>query len=188
MVANALAVLKAGEALGFSIPDLAKGLSAFVPEKGRWERTALAGFNNVWVINDAYNANPDSAKASLKAFLSTARPDMQHILVLGGMKELGDFSREYHEKLGLWLAGQPHIDALFTIGEEAQWIADAANNATYPVRYAADVTHAVQQIAGGSVRLENAILYLKGSRAYKLDGIPEALTQLHNLQLGEARS
>ena len=188
MVANALAVLKTGEALGFSAQELARGLSAFVPEKGRWERTALAGFNNVWVINDAYNANPDSAKASLKAFLSTARPDMQHILVLGGMKELGDFSREYHEKLGLWLAGQPHIGALFTIGEEAQWIADAASNAAYPVRYAGNVAHAVQQIADGPVRLENAILYLKGSRAYRLDEIPEALIQQHNLQLGEARS
>lgn len=185
MVANALGVLKAGEALGFSVPELAAGLSQFVPEKGRWERIALEGFQNVWVINDAYNANPDSAKASLKAFLSTARPDMKHILVLGGMKELGDFSQEYHEKLGLWLAGQSHIDALFTIGEEGQWIADAAGNAQYPVRYAATVEHAVQQIAQGSVPLENAVLYLKGSRAYKLDEIPQALTRENNLKVGE---
>ena len=188
MVANALGVLKAGEALGLSVSDLAKGLSTFAPEKGRWERMALPGFNNVWVINDAYNANPDSAKASLKAFLSTARPEMKHILVLGGMKELGDFSREYHEKLGLWLAGQPHIDALFTIGEEGQWIADAASSATYPVRYAATLEHAVQQISGSAVTLENAVLYLKGSRAYRLDEIPAALTQQHNLQVGEACS
>lgn len=187
MVTNALGVLKAGEALGFSVPDLAKGLSDFMPEKGRWERMALPGFHNVWVINDAYNANPDSAKASLKAFLSTARPEMKHILVLGGMKELGDFSQEYHEKLGLWLAGQPHIDALFTIGEEGQWIAEAAGNATFPVRYAATLEHAVQQIANGVVPLENAVLYLKGSRAYRLDEIPEALTQHHTLQPGEAR-
>jgi UDP-N-acetylmuramoyl-tripeptide--D-alanyl-D-alanine ligase len=186
MVANALGVLKAGEALGFSVQQLASGLSSFVPEKGRWERTALDGYANVWVINDAYNANPDSAKASLKAFLSTARPDMKHILVLGGMKELGDASQQYHEQLGVWLAGQPHIDALFTVGEEGEWLADAAQNAIFPVRYAADVDHVVCQLADGPVPLENAVLYLKGSRAYKLDEIPAALTQAkQRLPMGE---
>jgi UDP-N-acetylmuramoyl-tripeptide--D-alanyl-D-alanine ligase len=186
MVANALGVFKVGEALGLSVQEIAKGLSEFVPEKGRWERTALEGYNNVWVINDAYNANPDSAKASLKAFLSTARPESKHILVLGGMKELGDFSREYHEKLGLWLAGQPHIDALFTVGEEGQWIADAAGNAIFPVRYAADTDQVVRQLLEGPVPLDNAVLYLKGSRAYKLDEIPAALLQAQSqVALGE---
>lgn len=185
MVANALGVLKAGESLGLSVADLAKGLSDFAPEKGRWERVALKGYHNVWVIDDAYNANPDSAKASLKAFLATARPERQHFLVIGGMKELGDFSQRYHEELGLWLAGQPHIDALFTLGDEGQWIAEAAGNATYPVRFAKDVNHLVEQLTAGSFTLENAVLYMKGSRAYKLDAIPALLEQsLPNLNKG----
>ncbi len=177
MVANALGVLKAGEALGFPVAGLATGLSAFVPEKGRWERTALPGYENVWIINDAYNANPDSAMASLKAFLSTARVGLRHILVLGGMKELGDFSREYHEELGRWLAGQAHIDALFTVGEEGQWLVDAAKGASYPVSFSADVSDVIQQLQASA--LENAVLYLKGSRAYRLDEIPVGLQQVH---------
>jgi UDP-N-acetylmuramoyl-tripeptide--D-alanyl-D-alanine ligase len=178
MVSNALGVLKVGEALGFSAQALASGLSQFRPEKGRWERVALQGYRDVWVIDDAYNANPDSAKASLKAFLSTVKAGKQHFLVIGGMKELGDFSRNYHEELGLWLAGQPHIDALFTLGEEGQWLADAAANATFPVRHAQDVPHLIRQLSEGSFTLENTVLYLKGSRAYKLDEIPAGLEQV----------
>jgi UDP-N-acetylmuramoyl-tripeptide--D-alanyl-D-alanine ligase len=178
MVSNALGVLKVGEALGFSAQALASGLSQFRPEKGRGERVALQGYRDVWVIDDAYNANPDSAKASLKAFLSTVKPGKQHFLVIGGMKELGDFSREYHEALGFWLAGQPHIDALFTLGEEGQWLADAASNATFPVRHAQDVPHLIRQLSEGSFTLENTVLYLKGSRAYKLDEIPAGLERV----------
>lgn len=177
MVSNALGVLKAGQALGLNLNDLAQGLSQFVPEKGRWERTPLAGYHNVWVINDAYNANPDSAMASLTAFLSTADEQKRHILVLGGMKELGDFTQNYHEKIGRWLAGQRKVDALFTVGEEARWIADAAQNAQFPVRYADTIEHLAYQLANSSIPLEDAVIYLKGSRAYKLDELPAALTQ-----------
>jgi UDP-N-acetylmuramoyl-tripeptide--D-alanyl-D-alanine ligase len=185
MVSNALGVLKVGEALGFAPAQLATGLSQFAPEKGRWERVFLKGFEDVCVIDDAYNANPDSAKASLKAFLSTARPDKRHYLVIGGMKELGDFTQSYHEELGRWLAGQPHIDALFTLGEEGVWLADAASNATYPIRHAQSVEHLVSQLTSGSFELAHAIVYLKGSRAYKLDTIPAALeSAVQNLNRG----
>lgn len=185
MVSNALGVLKVGEALGFTAAQLAKGLSQFAPEKGRWERVFLKGFDDVCVIDDAYNANPDSAKASLKAFLSTARPDKRHYLVIGGMKELGDFTQSYHEELGRWLAGQPHIDALFTLGEEGSWLADAASSATYPIRHAQSVEQLVSQLTSGSFELAHAIVYLKGSRAYKLDTIPAALeSALQNLNRG----
>jgi UDP-N-acetylmuramoyl-tripeptide--D-alanyl-D-alanine ligase len=179
MVSNALGVLKAGQALGLDLQKLAHGLAQFVPEKGRWERTALAGYTNVWIINDAYNANPDSAMASIKAFLETATQRQRHILVLGGMKELGDFTQEYHEKLGRWLAAQSAVDALFTVGEEARWIADAAQNARFPVRYAETIEHLTQQLALGSIPLEDAVIYLKGSRAYKLDDLPAALSQIN---------
>jgi UDP-N-acetylmuramoyl-tripeptide--D-alanyl-D-alanine ligase len=188
MVANALGVLKVGEALGFTAAQLAPGLSSFVPEKGRWERTELAGCRNVWVINDAYNANPDSAQASIKAFLATARPEFKHVLVLGGMKELGTFSRAYHEELGRWLAEQPHIDWLIAIGEEGEWLADAAHQAVYPVNFASSVEDAVPLLQAGPVSMENAVLYLKGSRAYKLDEIPEALMRRQQesaMQVGE---
>ena len=185
MVSNALGVFKVGEALGFPPSDIARGLSAFVPEKGRWERMPLDGYTNAWVINDAYNANPDSAMASLKAFLSMPRDGLRNILVLGGMKELGDFSREAHEELGRWLAQQAGIDRLIAVGEEGQWLAKAAKAAQYPVDFASTVEEGIQHLLKGA--LDNAIIYLKGSRAYQLDTIPQALTDARqqNLQLGE---
>lgn len=183
MVSNALGVLRLGEALGFSVAALAEGLSAFVPEKGRWERTPLDGFSNVWVINDAYNANPDSAKASLKAFLETASPEMSQILVLGGMKELGSLSESYHRELGVWLSSQTSVAALFTIGAEAECLADTVRQqASYPVFFAEDVQQATQQVLQAFASLENAVLYLKGSRAYHLDELPQLLQDSSSVQ------
>jgi UDP-N-acetylmuramoyl-tripeptide--D-alanyl-D-alanine ligase len=189
MVSNALGVFKAGEALGFSANQIAKGLSAFVPEKGRWERTPLQGYTNTYVINDAYNANPDSAMASLKAFLSTVRSGLRHVLILGGMKELGDFTRSSHEELGRWLAQQPGIDRLIAVGEEGGWLAKAAQGASYPVDFAPTVQEAVQRLLKDSP-LDNTVIYLKGSRAYQLDVIPQALTDARekNLELGEVNA
>jgi UDP-N-acetylmuramoyl-tripeptide--D-alanyl-D-alanine ligase len=184
MVSNALGVLKLGESLGFPPEDLARGLSAFSPPDGRGERRPLKGFPGVQVVNDAYNANPDSAKASLQAFLQTftvpgARRDAKPVLVLGGMKELGDFSEEYHRALGRWLAEQPGIAALFTVGEEAGWLAEAARpTADYPVFHAADVEAVATRLLAEEVPLKDTVLYLKGSRAYRLEELPDCLTRM----------
>ncbi len=176
MVANALGVFKVGEALGFSPAQLAPGLSRFRTEKGRWERQPLPGFENAWVINDAYNANPDSARASLKAFLQTRQPGQHAVLVLGGMKELGPFSRDYHQELGAWLGQQEGIGALYTVGEEGRWLAEAARRQA-PFEVLAEDT--VEAVIAQLVRrpLDHTVLYLKGSRAYGLETIPEALTR-----------
>lgn len=195
LVSNALGVLKLGESLGFSSVDLARGLSAFSPPEGRGERRRLEGFSNVYVVNDAYNANPDSARASLQAFLQAwaipeARREVKPVLVLGGMKELGDFSEEYHRALGRWLAEQSEIAALFTVGEEAECLAEAARPlAGYPVFHAADVdTVAKRLLAGEEIPLKDAVLYLKGSRAYRLDELPERLAQASSAVVSSAGS
>ncbi|HEY9745501.1 MAG TPA: UDP-N-acetylmuramoyl-tripeptide--D-alanyl-D-alanine ligase [Oculatellaceae cyanobacterium] len=186
MVSNALGVLKVGEALGFSPAELARGLAQFVPEAGRGERTALRGYQNAWTVNDAYNANPDSTIASLKAFLSLPCDGLNRVLVLGGMKELGNFSQAYHEELGQWLAKQAGIAQLVTIGEEGHWMADSARTAAYPIFAADTVQDAIDHLSRHS--LDNTILYLKGSRAYRLDEIPQALAaaRMTNVQMGEA--
>lgn len=185
MISNALGVLKVGEALGFSSEQLAEGLSRFTPEKGRGECIPLCGYENAWVINDAYNANPDSAKASLKAFLSLPSTGLKRILVLGGMKELGEFCQSAHAELGEWLAQQSGIERLIAVGEEAQWLSKAARGANYPVDFAPTVDDAVRLLQNQT--LNNSVVYLKGSRAYQLDIIPQALATARqpSLQQGE---
>ncbi len=175
MVSNALGVLKLGEALGFPVRDLARGLSAFVSEKGRWERVTLDGFENVSVINDAYNANPDSAKASIQAFLESMPTGAKTIIVLGGMKELGDFSDKYHKELGEWIGHQKGVSALITVGEEAALLAlSARQGAPYPVCEAATVQAAAEQL-NATALLSDVTLYLKGSRAYALETLATLL-------------
>lgn len=181
MVSNALGVLRLGEALGFDRNQLAAGLSRFMPAAGRGEKVQLAGFPSVWLINDAYNANPDSMRASLQTFLAGSPPmttsgPEKRILVLSGMKELGDFSPAYHAELGRWLAQQPGIDALFCVGEEASWVTEAAKGAPYPVSAVPDVAAVAEYLLAEPARfLAHSCLYLKGSRAYRLEQLPELL-------------
>lgn len=186
MVMNALAVLAAGKALGFSTAQMAPGLSAFKPSEGRWQRKPLTGFKNSWVVNDAYNANPSSTRTSLEAFLETPFPGLRRILILGGMKELGSFSEAYHKQLGTWLAEQTEVQLLIILGEEGKWIAQNTWNASFPIIYIESSPEADWGIASllrqylepshQSEAIDNIILYLKGSRAYHLDEIPRALT------------
>ena len=93
------------------------------------------------------------------------------------MKELGELSQHYHAELGHWLAAQTGIDALFTVGEEGRWLAEAASGAAYPVTPVDDIPHLIDCLLVDGP-LENSILYLKGSRAFGLDTVPALLTQL----------
>lgn len=171
---NALVTLKVGELMGLSRKAVIAGLEAYQPEAGRWNKTPLSGYANSWVINDAYNANPASMRASLEAFLQCPHPGLRRVLVLGAMNELGDFSREYHQQLGSWLAQQHDIDLVFAVGEEARWVAESAQNAAFPIRHAADAEE-VADLLKKSVNLEDTLLFLKGSRTFQLEKIPEAL-------------
>jgi UDP-N-acetylmuramoyl-tripeptide--D-alanyl-D-alanine ligase len=188
LVANALGVLAVGEGLGFRAEELAVGLAQFQPAEGRGGSQSLVGFNNVEVVNDAYNANPQSAQVALDAFLSMQSGELKPLIILlGGMKELGDFSEAYHRALGRWLSEQAKIAALFTIGEEAAWIRDeiltvrieAEGEESLPffdVWQVEDVEAAAIALLQRRALLDNSILYLKGSRAYHLERLPELLS------------
>lgn len=178
MVSNALGVLKVGELLGYAVPELTDGLSAYQAGEGRWQMTPMDGFENAYVINDAYNANPDSLRASLQTLLEIPPGDLKRLLILGGMKELGKFSRPYHEQLGRWLAeiAPPGaIDRLFTVGDEGRWLAEAAQatGANFSVQAEPDSDSVIRALQGTS--LNGTLVFLKGSRAYQLDKIPQEL-------------
>ncbi len=190
MVSNALAVLKVGEALGFSVKSVAKGLARFQSAEGRGEISELAGFNHVRVVNDAYNSNPESLRASLGAFLKSILPNQKRFLILGGMKELDAQAQAHHEALGRWLTEQKGIDALFLVGEEMTWVLSefersetqksGENSRSYPVEILTGTPtemakSLVESLQASGLALEHCCLYLKGSRAYSLERLPEAL-------------
>ena len=96
-VANACAAAAVGLAAGMDLAAIARALEGALPETGRQELLhARGGFV---VVNDAYNANPDSMRASLATFCALEVPGAR-IAVLGDMGELGDFAAACHEGIG----------------------------------------------------------------------------------------
>jgi UDP-N-acetylmuramoyl-tripeptide--D-alanyl-D-alanine ligase len=87
----------------------------------RWRMQLFNLPSGVSVINDAYNASPDSMKAALQTLAALGRGSRRTIAVLGEMAELGDFSRDAHDEIGR-LAVRYNIDQLVVVGEAAKLI------------------------------------------------------------------
>jgi UDP-N-acetylmuramoyl-tripeptide--D-alanyl-D-alanine ligase len=110
-ISNALAASAAAVALGISNADIASGLSSMQAVYGRLQRKA--GFNGAVLIDDTYNANPDSMKAAIDvlAALKTST-----IFVMGDMAELGADAPQMHADIGLY-AKQKGIEQFFAFGD-----------------------------------------------------------------------
>ena len=121
-VHNACAAAAVGLAAGLSLKVIVEALGAAKPESGRQEMLkARDGFT---VVNDAYNANPDSMRAALSTF-AAMRVDGSRIAVLGDMGELGDFGPAGHREMGS-LVAELGIDWLVSVGDLGSLIAGAA--------------------------------------------------------------
>lgn len=100
-VGNALAVAAVAWREGLSAPEIATGLAAARP-RSRWRMDVTCSTDGVTIVNDAYNANPESVRAALKtvAGLVRARPGARGFAVLGGMHELGAATAAEHDAVG----------------------------------------------------------------------------------------
>lgn len=124
-VSNACAATAVGRACGIPLAVCADALAHAEPEAGRQEvLRARGGFT---VVNDAYNANPDSMRASLATFCALDVPG-KHVAVLGDMGELGSYAPACHAGIGEFAATLP-LDRLVCVGELSLHIADAAERA-----------------------------------------------------------
>lgn len=108
---NALAAIAAAQCLDVQLDSIIKGLEAVSPVPGRLERKL--GSNGAVVIDDTYNANPDSVHSAIKV-LAAYRGT--RYLVLGDMAELGPDAQSMHSSVGKF-AKEQGIDALWTVGE-----------------------------------------------------------------------
>jgi UDP-N-acetylmuramoyl-tripeptide--D-alanyl-D-alanine ligase len=125
MVSNALAAAAAGVTLGVPLVECAEALSHAIVSQWRMETfTTPAG---VRVVNDAYNANPESMAAALRAARWMAG-EGHLIAVLGPMAELGPIAAREHERIGE-LAARIRVDRLIAVGASARSIADAGMTA-----------------------------------------------------------
>jgi len=117
-VMNALAATAAAIELGVPLATIAEALES-VTLAERWRMQVMGGRDDITVINDAYNASPDSMAAALKTLAQVQRPGARSIAVLGEMSELGEFSGEEHDRIGL-LAVRLGISQLVVVGQGAR--------------------------------------------------------------------
>jgi UDP-N-acetylmuramoyl-tripeptide--D-alanyl-D-alanine ligase len=123
-VANALAAAALAAELGMEVVAIADALSAATARsKKRMELTRRA--DGVLVVNDAYNANPDSTRAAIEALAHLAGNGRRGIAVLGYMAELGDIEAQSHEEAGR-LAAQSGAAMVIAVGEAAAPVLDGA--------------------------------------------------------------
>ncbi|MEA5058282.1 UDP-N-acetylmuramoyl-tripeptide--D-alanyl-D-alanine ligase [Anaerotignum propionicum] len=111
MVLNALSAVTVGLEMGLSFAEIKEGIENFVPTKNRMNIMKLE--NGITVLNDVYNANPVSVKASLNIL---ANADGRKVAILGFMGELGEYASQMHEEVGVY-AAEKGIDLLFCIGK-----------------------------------------------------------------------
>lgn len=125
-VMNALAAVAASIELGVPLADVVAALEQ-VTLAERWRMQLMGGRDGITVINDAYNASPDSMSAALKTLAQVREPGSRTIAVLGEMSELGEFSGEEHDRIGL-LAVRLGISQLVVVGQAARRLHISAIN------------------------------------------------------------
>ena len=163
---NALAASAVALALGISNQAIAHGLAQFHPVKGRlnW----LPGFNGAVVIDDTYNANPDSMKAAIDVLASQ---NALQIFVMGDMAELGTDAPQMHAEIGAY-AKQKNIDIFLSFGElSKQASATFGQNAQH-----FDALEALLDALRRHMRNEVTVL-VKGSRFMQMERVANEIVK-----------
>jgi UDP-N-acetylmuramoyl-tripeptide--D-alanyl-D-alanine ligase len=166
-VKNSLAAVACALAAGVPLDAIATGLAAFEPVKGRSRALALAlGGRTLTLVDDSYNANPDSVRAAIEVLATLPGP---RLLVLGDMGEVGDQGPQFHAEAGR-LARSLGIEALFTLGQ-----ASAAATSNFGTgQHFADID-ALQAAVRAALARTGSVL-VKGSRFMKMERVVAAIT------------
>jgi UDP-N-acetylmuramoyl-tripeptide--D-alanyl-D-alanine ligase len=167
MVRNALLAIAAGRLFGVPVEDCVAALAGVALTKGRLERKTIRG---VHIIDDSYNANPDSVKAALRTLADLACAG-RRIAVLGKMNELGTESDNGHREVGEAAASEG-IDVVVSVTPGASLIAASAT--THGVRevFQTQTTHEAGLLLRELAR-EGDIVLVKGSRGVHMEQVIE---------------
>jgi UDP-N-acetylmuramoyl-tripeptide--D-alanyl-D-alanine ligase len=169
MVRNAMLAVAVGLEFGIPLEQCMEGLRTARLTKGRLERKTVRGIS---ILDDSYNANPDSMVAALETL---AQMPGRHIAVLGQMNELGAESERGHRRVGE-AAGREKIDCVITVGSVAAAIADAAKENGVKHVLTSQNTGEAAAILRSLARNGDTVL-IKGSRSVKMETIIEELAR-----------
>ena len=174
-VSNAVIAAALALACGLELPAVAQALSQ-ASAQSRWRMEVSETAAGITVVNDAYNANPESMRAALKA-LAAMSEGRRSVAVLGHMAELGPDAPAQHDALGRH-AARLGIGALVAVGEQARAIATGAaleRSSSGESEWVPDATAAVARL-GEELRPGDVVL-VKGSRAAAMEVVAQALIE-----------
>lgn len=164
-VENSLAAIELGYCIGLTYDEIAQGLRSYRPIEKRWEVENVGGIN---FINDSYNANPDSMKASVKTFVELYE---KPIVVLGNMGELGENEVQYHKEVGVYLSELRKDVKYFVVGDLAAEIGKVLEQSGLIVKYFDNNEQVAKEITKTCSNSET--VFLKASRSMEFEKIIE---------------
>jgi len=167
---NALAAAAAALAAGIELAAIKQGLESFEPVKGRLQvrQADVGSLAGATVVDDTYNANPDSMRAAIDVLAAQPAP---RVLVIGDMGEVGDEGPAFHREIGAY-ARERGIDALFALGDASR---DACTAYGDTARHFGDVGALVTALLAAGYGAQATVL-VKGSRYMKMERVVDALT------------
>ena len=167
-IENSLSAIRTGLELGLTVQEIQAGLKKYSPIEKRWEAVTAGGYR---VINDSYNANPESMRAFVDTVLGLYR---DYVLVLGDMGELGVNEVQYHRELGKYINNHSNLDknaVVLSIGQLAKNITDEIT--VCKAVHFENIEQSVDYIES-SIGKEMT-LFLKASRSMKFENIIKEL-------------
>lgn len=166
-VGNALAAAACALAAGVSLTEVTRGLQDFRPVQGRSRAFALScSGREITVVDDTYNANPDSVRAAIDVLAELPAPQL---LVLGDMGEVGTHGPEFHREVGAYAQARG-ITQVWCLGELAQHTAQACAGAVH----FGDIESLNQQVLARLPQVGSVLV--KGSRFMKMERVVQAMT------------
>lgn len=162
-VYDALAAFTVGVCFDIKPEKIAEGLSKYV---SAGMRQRIKNVNGITVVEDCYNASPDSQKAAVDTLL--ALNGKRKIAVLGDMLELGEKSKELHEEVGRYVS-EKGIDMLLTYGEQSQFTAKAVTNGKTVCHSFSDKGELTKKLLE-TLEKDDVVLF-KASRGMKLEEV-----------------
>ncbi|MET1113612.1 MAG: UDP-N-acetylmuramoyl-tripeptide--D-alanyl-D-alanine ligase [Comamonas sp.] len=177
-VRNALAATACALAAGVPLAAIAAGLAAFLPVTGRSRALGVQiGGRSITVIDDSYNANPDSMRAAIDVLAELPAPRW---LVMGDMGEVGDQGPQFHAEAGAY-AREKGIERLLALGEQSTHAATACGAAAQHFKDMAALQAALRE---GLPTVGS--LLIKGSRFMKMEQVVQAVSACADSAAAEA--
>lgn len=168
-VLNAMLAIAVGVALSIPSKEIVSALADFSVTKMRMD---IIDDGEVTIINDCYNAAPDSVRAALSVL---SKYEERRVAILGDIKALGEFSYKAHYDLGADVV-KSGVRVLFTVGDHACHIAEGACHCGMDSEFVVSVEDAEElyPLLGDYIK-QNDVILVKGSRAMKLERVTEFL-------------